>query len=265
MELLGYVLESEAMPTPVQISRLRSFCRREQKILLDVRVEKAAEAAQPFLNRPVGTELHRAIAEGRVEGMAVLRMDLAFPAEPALRPLQCALWTLGWPIVATQDCPDAPDPGGNGRWPSLTRATPFGCLRIGKKLYRNPWTWPQREQIVALRRALGLDYPQLSAALRHLGLRGTDAAFAWPAALLSETVREHAAVRELAIRDAQAVNAYLSADMRGDAASSRGVREPAAPAYNARPEPESALYDAWLELVGTGLLRVTMREAVAAD
>jgi len=264
MELLGYVVESEAMPTPMQISRLRSFCRREQKILLDVRVEKASDAIQPFLNRPVGTELHRAVAEGRVEGMAVLRMDLAFPAESALRPLQCALWTLGLPIVATQDCPETPDTGGNGRWPSRTRATPFGCLRIGRKLYRNPWTWPQREQIVALRRTLGLEYPQLSAALRYLGLRGTDAAFAWPAAVLSETVRQHAALRELAIRDPLAVDAHLSAENRIEGATPFCVREPAPPPYNARPETESTSYDAWMELLGTGMLRVTMRETVAA-
>ena len=264
MELLGYVVESEAMPTPMQISRLRSFCRREQKILLDVRVEKAVEASQPFLSRPVGTEVQRAVFDRRVEGMAVLRMDLAFPAHAALRPLQCALWALGWPIVAMQDAPHAADAGGEGRWPSRTRAVPFGCLRIGKKLYRNPWTWPQREQIVALRRALGLDYPQLAAALRHLGLRGDNASLTWPTAVLSETVRQHAALREVAIRDARAVDAYLSAESR-HTDETYCVREPAPPLYNARPERAATSYDAWLELMDTGLLRVTVQEPVAAS
>jgi hypothetical protein len=264
MELLGYVVESEAMPTPMQISHLRSFCRREQKILLDVRVEKAVDASQPFLSRPVGSELHHSVAERRVEGMAVLRMDLAFPAELALRPLQCALWTLGWPIVAAEDSPEPPDAGGNGRWPSRTRAAPYGCLRIGRKLYRNPWTWPQREQIVALRRALGLDYPQLSAALRQLGLRGANASFAWPATSLSETVRQHAALRAMAIRDARTVDDYLSVESPGDRAS-HGVREPAPPAYNARPERQIGRYGAWLELLDTGLFRLMVEEPVAAS
>ena len=52
MELVGYVVETAALPTPMQIARLRAFCRSEKQILVDVCVEKAADAAAPLLHRP---------------------------------------------------------------------------------------------------------------------------------------------------------------------------------------------------------------------
>jgi hypothetical protein len=254
MELLGYVVESAAMPTPMQVARLRAFCRGAQQVLVDVCLEKAADADGPLLARPGGMRLAAAICRREVEGMAVLRLDQAFGTGPGLRPLRRALWSLGWPLWVANEGAVEEDPGGDGLWRAPVHSTPFGCLHIERRLFRHPWQWPQRELVVALRRLLGLDYAQIAAALRQLGLRDAQGGFAWPEPALGELVRQHAAVACVAVRATRDAQAWLDRSEPYPPAPwpLRELREPCPPYA---PMPTTPGRGGWLHWLSLGWRR----------
>lgn len=204
MRLAGYVLALGTTPSPTlhdadaQADALRTWSRESGHTLLRLYRDGADAARLPLAARPGGEPLWNDLSLGRVNGLLVQRADLLLPTAGErlaglvnlLPHLGITLLTLD-PPVAHYPPPPAEPPEAPVRDLETARRPPYGCARQPGLIYRDPWLWPWRAAIVALRLDLGLPYSAIHRAMRELGIAPPPGDAAWTTARMREIVAWH--------------------------------------------------------------------------
>ncbi|MBE9538496.1 MAG: recombinase family protein, partial [Proteobacteria bacterium] len=185
--------------------------------LVDVVVDEGVSAGTALEKRPGGAELLDRLRDGEAEGVVFQRIDRVF--RMTVDGLVTAAWfnRLGLSLHSVNEHINSGTPDG---WLSLTillataeyernkikqRATetsaglreqgkawgptPFGCMRVGDKLYRDPETWVVRKSIVDMR--TGLSLRAICTELREWGIPAPSGGRLWHTSTLKGIIDTH--------------------------------------------------------------------------
>ncbi|UXI68632.1 hypothetical protein [Tahibacter amnicola] len=172
MRLLGYVCAPSAHEARDGARRLRRFARSTDQRLVECLADLESPRTRGLLRRPAGARLITCLRETGADALLALAPDAVFGVESA------AALTPLLPYLDLPACFIEPTPPIRARQPLVMPAdsrlrTPvalFGCTIGANGLERDPWTWPLREQLVALHRGLGQDPAAVAATMNRLGL-----------------------------------------------------------------------------------------------
>lgn len=188
MKLLGYIRVSteeqakDGQSLAIQDMQLHRYAELYDAQLVDVIVDEGVSAGTALEKRPGGSELLDRLRDGEADGVVFQRIDRVFRLTVDGLVTAAKFNRQGIALHSVNEHINSATPDG---WLSLTillataeyernkikqRAvetsaglreqgkvwghTPFGCMRAGSQLYRDPDTWAVRELIITLRKAL---------------------------------------------------------------------------------------------------------------
>lgn len=230
MDLLGYARVStddqveNGHSLAQQRERLQAYAALHGHRLVDVIVDEGVSASVPLRKRPGGARLLAALRAG--QGVVVVRLDRLFRS--ALDGLQffadhtCA-------VHSVSELIDTTTPAGRlaltiqlgaaqyERDLAAQRATecntalrksgrvyggiPFGCIRVGTQLYRDPQLWAVRERIVQLREQAGFSFRDIAAHLRQARVPAPNNSRSWSTSTIANVIKTHADLAHLPVSE----------------------------------------------------------------
>ncbi len=186
---------------------------------VDILVDAGVSAGKPLHKRPGGAELLRRMRAGEAEVAVVVSIDRMFRdaqdglntllgqgREPGL-PLQSVtdpcdtttamgrfiltVWLARAQLEREQTCErNAAIARGLRRAGRPNGFTPYGCVLVDGQLYRDPATWPVREQIVALA-AQGLGTRAIATRLAEQGIAAPLGGARWSKTSVGRVIESH--------------------------------------------------------------------------
>lgn len=190
MRLFGYIRVStedqakDGQSLAIQDLQIQRYCDLYEHTLVDVFVEEGVSAGAPLENRPQGRELIARLQGDEAEGIVIQRLDRLTRVTIDGLLLFASFNRQGLAVHSVNDRIDSATPDG---WVQLTlmlamaeyernkirqraketadglRAqgkvygpTPYGCMSVDGRLFRDPTTWAVREQIMDWRKGLSL-------------------------------------------------------------------------------------------------------------
>lgn len=212
MKLAAYTVADEAVagsPRGAQLERLIAQARSAGDTIVQVLADDGEAARLPLALRRGGGSLLHQLQNKHVDGGVVLRLDVAFPAAgERLARLPALLYHQGLALQGVEptlyaSAPPTIDDPATLRWAlrEWGGRAPYGCQFVDGRLYREPWTWPTRDRIAALRLDIGLSFGQIRLCLERFGLRAPDGGRDWSTLFLRELVETHERIARVALRD----------------------------------------------------------------
>jgi len=235
MRLIGYIRVSteeqeDGRSLSIQDQTIHKYCELFGHELIDVVVDGGISAGTPLEKRPGGSELMDRLREGQAEGFVFSDLDRAF------RVTVDGLMTAQWfeknalAIHCVNEKIDTADPDG---WFILTiklaaaerernkirfRArktsaglreqglawgpTPYGCVREGERLFRDPATWAVRETIMDLwEGGDGLSMNAIATELRERGIEAPGGGRIWHRSTLRGLIQTHHDLKHIPLPD----------------------------------------------------------------
>lgn len=225
MRLLGYIRVStddqarEGQSIEIQRLQIQQFCATQGHDLVDVLVDDGVSASIDFERRPAGADLRDRLLNGEADGMVCQRMDRAFRV--ALDGLTFFTWLdrQGFVFRSVNEAIDSATPEGmmmvtmllglaecerkkiQQRSREVTRGlreqgkawggTPFGCVRVGDRIFRDPEQWQHRELIIELRET-GLSLRAIAAELNERRILSPSGGRVWHVSTLKGILGSHA-------------------------------------------------------------------------
>lgn len=218
---IGYVRAStdkQSHTLEAQSAAIRGHCEREGVVLVDIVVDADVSGTVPFADRPGGAMVLAKAAGAPVGLIVTTTVDRLF--RNALDGLTCLHATfpkLGLAAVAVYEAIDTGTPEGKfqttmklalaelerDKTAERTRrtserlqatgrvygSTPFGCVAIDGKLYRDPAQWRTRERIVE---AMGKDsLREVQMSLRALRILSPNGSRTWSTSTLKNLRDTH--------------------------------------------------------------------------
>lgn len=234
MDLLAYVRVStddqaaNGHSLGQQRERITTYCALHGHRLVDVIVDDGVSASIPLHKRLGGARLIAAARAGQGQGVVVVRLDRLFRnALDGLRFFEETAGRAGFAVHSVSELIDTSTPAGRlaltiqlgaaqyERDIAAQRATecntalrqrgrvyggiPFGCVRVGDALLRDPATWPMRERIVQLRVANGFSLREIAAHLRQQRVPSPAGARGWSVSTLANLIKTHDDLGHLAM------------------------------------------------------------------
>lgn len=204
MRLIGYVRVSKEERLEarrahrhsvalVQPRAIEAWCAQAGHELVDLVVDDGVSAAVPFEARPGGAQVFAQLAAGKADGLVVWMLDRAFRMGVDALSTGTRMMKRGWALNCVCEPVDITSRHGwlafgilaltaeFERGKIVDRAVavtsslrddgrvygpvPFGCVRVGDRLFRDPATWPVRQHIVRLK-AAGATYKAIGQEMR---------------------------------------------------------------------------------------------------
>lgn len=214
-----------------QRERIAAYCALHGHRLVDTIVDEGVSASIPLHKRPGGAQLIAAARAGQATGIVVVRLDRLF--RNALDGLRFFEEVAGKSLAvhSVSELIDTSTPAGRlaltiqlgaaqyERDLAALRATecntalrkrgrvyggiPYGCVRVGDDLMRDPVTWSMRERIVHLREVSGISLRAIVAHLREQGIPSPAGARGWSTSTLANLIKTHPDLEHLAVHEAQ--------------------------------------------------------------
>lgn len=230
MRLLGYIrvsTEEQAeggQSLAIQDLQLARYCELYGHELVDVIADEGISASVPLEKRTGGSQVLDRLKDGEADGFVVQRLDRAFRL--TIDGLVTADWfnRRGLTIHSVHEHIDTNSSMGRyfltlllanaqlERDRTCDRATetykgllaqgkvygpvPFGCVRDGDRLYRNPGEWGVREWIVQ-QHAAGMSLRKVSYALRERGILAPAGGTLWHINTIKGIVDTHDDLKDI--------------------------------------------------------------------
>lgn len=226
MRLIGYIRVStdeqarDGRSLSIQDLQLQRYCELYGHELVDVVVDEGVSASVDFERRPGGQRTLEALKDGAADGVVVQRLDRMFRI--TLDGLQTFSWfdRRGLVVQSVNEKIDTAAPEGKLQL-TLILATaeyernkiqqrarevsaglreqgrawgpvPYGCIRDGERLFRDPELWGVREEIVRLYDGgEGISLRAIAAELRERAIPAPGGGRLWHASTLTGIIRSH--------------------------------------------------------------------------
>lgn len=226
MKLIGYVEVREGEALANQYNAIRKYCQLFGYELVDVVADEQVAPTTALEQRPGGERVLNRLHAGDANGIVLDCINRAFPCNADGLCHAIALKQRGYTIHAVRDCINTTTFAGwltlvlrtlLMEYPLHTAAevttkdhaaeqistpgllTPYGCIRIGRKLYRDPVTWLTRERIVHMRRAERRDFEDIINYLHSRNIPAPGGGTIWHAVTIQGLLRHHDALCSLPV------------------------------------------------------------------
>lgn len=205
---------------------LQAYCALHGHRLIDTIVDEGISAGVPLHKRPGGARLIAQVRAGH--GVLVTRLDRLFRSVlDGLRFFEDVAERQGIAVHSVSELIDTSTPAGVmalqiqlvaaqfERGMAAVRATecntalrkqgrvyggiPYGCVRVGDELMRDPSTWCIRESIVRRREADGWPLREIATELRARGTPSPSGSRTWSPSTISNICKTHADLIHLAV------------------------------------------------------------------
>ncbi|RCX32099.1 recombinase family protein [Thioalbus denitrificans] len=225
MKLLGYIRVSteeqadRGRSLPIQDLGLHRYCDLYGHDLADVIVDDGVSAGIPLEKRPGGRELLERLRDGEAEGFVAIDLERVFRLTVDGLQVAAEFDRRGWVMAFVDDKVDTSDPDGmfiltiklaacqRDRDKIRQRAvrifrglrdqsmawgpTPYGCVRQGERLFRDPETWGVREEILRLREHSGLSLRAICTELQSRRIPAPSGGRLWHVSTLRGLIDSH--------------------------------------------------------------------------
>lgn len=211
-----------------QRERVQAYCALHGHRLTHVVVDEGVSASIPLHKRVGGAALLAAIRVGQGAGVVAVRLDRMFRnALDGLRFFEDVAGRHAVAVHSVSELIDTSTPAGRlaltiqlaaaqyERDLAAQRATecnaalrergrvyggvPYGCMRVGDELLRDPLTWPMRECIVSLRDVQQMTLRQIAERLRVNRVPSPTGSRGWSPNTISRICKTHRDLTHLAM------------------------------------------------------------------
>lgn len=230
MKLLGYIRVStdeqaeKGKSISVQEMQLAKYCELYDHELVDVLLDDGISASVDLDRRPGGANLLMKLEDGLAQGVVIQRVDRGFRKTINGLVTAARFNACGWTIHSVNERIDTSTPDG---WLQLTillamaeyernkivqRAheisnglrdqgiawghAPYGCIRVGDQIYRDPAKWSLRQRIIDLRMQ-GLSLRVIGRTLQRDGIRAPNGGRLWHLNTLTTILQSHDSLHHL--------------------------------------------------------------------
>lgn len=236
MRALGYIRVSTAEQAATghslgqQVERVRAWCVARGLELVDIVTDEGVSASRPLGKRKGGAQLLERMAAGDAEVVVVVAIDRLFrDAQDGLNTLLgtdgqggllmqsvtepidtttamgrfiLTIWLARAQLEREQTCErNLATSTGLRKAGRTYAATPYGCVAIDGRLYRDPDTWAQREWIVKVGGA-GASLSTIAEALAADGIPSPAGAKRWTKTTISRVLKTHPGLNHIPVRPA---------------------------------------------------------------
>jgi hypothetical protein len=219
MKLIGYIRLSPEEPPESQYNQLHTYCNLFNIDLIDIVQIRNDSAAGHAGTETYGNSIIASVKSNRADGIVVQRLERFFPQQTealivAIRLRQHGLTihvvndyintaTLtGWLGIALKayvsqypavyHSTTSPSPEAPVVKPDMSEfLAPFGCVRMGSALFRDPTVWLVREKVVHLYRKEGIAIEDIISQLQSRGVTSPGGRPLWCAADIIGLLRYH--------------------------------------------------------------------------